>query len=264
MTELRKNNQTSKIQPNPSSKPRNSSDTQRKKNYSSNTTSQSINKNLSKPRHSTLGDKSRTQVRSLSFKNTKSGTGSNFGRQGNVPMSERKNRFGVNFKGSNRRFGNKKSQDRKPRRQSKEVINEFDTNIIEVKRVTRVTKGGKKMRFSALVVVGDKNGRAGFAIRKGNDFQDAVAKATRKAKKSLIQVHINQNYSLSFPVYHKYKSVELMLKPADSGTGLIAGGFVRNVLELIGIQNVYSKIVRSRNKFTGVRTVFEALKTHSI
>jgi|GEM_PF-161123 len=264
MTEPKKNNQTSKPQSSPNLKSSNSSNIQGKKTYFSNTTSQSINKNSFKPRYSGSRDESKSQVRSFGSKNTRGRASNNFGRQNSRFTGERKNRFGTKSKGGNRRFGDKKNQDRKARRQSKEVVSEFDTNIIEVKRVTRVTKGGKKMRFSALVVVGDKNGRAGFAIKKGNDFQDAVAKATRKAKKSLIQVHINQNHSLSFPVYHKYKSVELMLKPADSGTGLIAGGFVRNVLELVGVQNIYSKIVRSRNKFTGVRTVFEALKTHAI
>jgi small subunit ribosomal protein S5 len=118
------------------------------------------------------------------------------------------------------------------------------------------------MRFSALVVVGDKKGKVGFGIKKGLDFQDAVAKATKKAKENMIKVKLNDQHSLDFPSKTKFKAVEILLKPATQGTGVIAGGFVRPVLELAGVNNIYSKIFRSRNKFSGVQAVFKALETY--
>lgn len=140
---------------------------------------------------------------------------------------------------------------------------DFESKVIEVRRVTRVVKGGKRMRFSALVVVGDKKGRIGIGLKKGADYQDSVAKATRKAKNSLISVDINDAGTLGFTSYTKHKSCEIFLKPARSGTGLIAGGFVRPVLELAGVRNVYSKITRSRNKIAGTQAVFHALEKYT-
>ena len=118
------------------------------------------------------------------------------------------------------------------------------------------------MRFSALVVVGDKNGKVGYALCKGLDYQDAVNKAAKKAKDSLISIKITAEGSLDFPVHSKYNASIIYLKPAQTGTGLIAGGFLRPVLELAGIQNVYSKIIGSNNKIVGIQSVFEALKNY--
>jgi small subunit ribosomal protein S5 len=135
--------------------------------------------------------------------------------------------------------------------------------IITVKRVTRVVKGGKRMRFAAMVVVGDKAGRVGFGLKKGLDYQDAVNKAIKQAEKRLIKVSLNENRSVSFPVFLKFKSVKIFLKPAPVGTGLIAGGFLRPVLELAGIENVYSKLIGSRDKIAGVQAAFKALARYS-
>jgi small subunit ribosomal protein S5 len=140
---------------------------------------------------------------------------------------------------------------------------ELESKIIEVRRVTRVVKGGKRMRFSALVVVGDREGKVGYGLKKGLDFQDAVAKATKSANQSLIKVKLDDHKSLAFVTDTKYKSCEIFLKTASSGTGLIAGGFIRPVLELAGVENIYSKINRSRNKIVGVQTVIKALEKYS-
>ena len=148
------------------------------------------------------------------------------------------------------------------RDQRQDQVEEMESAVIEVRRVTRVVKGGKRMRFSALVVVGDREGRVGMGLKKGADFQDAVSKATKQAQGSCIKVKMNDDKSISFVSNNKFKSCEVFLKPAKAGTGLIAGGFVRPVLELAGIQNVYSKINRSRNKIVGVRCVIEALKQY--
>ncbi len=139
---------------------------------------------------------------------------------------------------------------------------ELFTEVITVKRVTRVVKGGKRMRFAALVVVGDKKGTIGFANRKGMDFQDAVAKATKKAKENMIKIKLNENFSLPFSTITKFKAAKILLKPANKGTSLIAGGFVRPVLQLAGIQNIYSKIQGSNNKVVGVEAVINALKNY--
>lgn len=174
-----------------------------------------------------------------------------------IRPSEKK--FSSSPRGAN---GNQKRTSRDGRRQRDDSNSDLDSQVILVRRVTRVVKGGKRMRFSALVVVGDKAGRVGFGLKKGLDFQDAVAKATKKANDTLIKISIDDQGSISFPIKQKFKSAQVMLKPAKTGTGLIAGGFIRPVLELAGVKNIYSKIISSRNKVVGVQAVFEALKNY--
>ncbi|MFA6424541.1 MAG: 30S ribosomal protein S5 [Candidatus Magasanikbacteria bacterium] len=137
---------------------------------------------------------------------------------------------------------------------------EFDSNILDLARVTRVTEGGKHMSFRALVVVGDRKGRVGFGVEKGKDVQIGVDKATRQAKKNLITVPI-VNETIPHPVYMKFKAAKIMLKPAPRGSGIIAGGAVRVVLDLAGVPNVSSKIIgKTKNKITIIKATFEALK----
>jgi len=160
--------------------------------------------------------------------------------------------------GGRGRFGRRgDKRERKPR---EDQFADFESEVIQIRRITRVVKGGKRMRFSALVVVGDKKGKVGFGLEKGLDFQDAVAKATRQAKKNIIRLNITDAKSIAFPIDLKYKSSKIMLKPADTGTGLIAGGFVRPILTLAGFENIYSKIIGSANKVVGVQSVFQALE----
>ena len=137
---------------------------------------------------------------------------------------------------------------------------EFDSNILDLARVTRVTEGGKQMSFRALVVIGDRKGRVGFGLEKGKDVQIAVDKSTRQAKKNLIKVNL-VNETIPHMIYSKFKAAKVMLKPAPKGSGIIAGGAVRVVLELAGVANVSSKIVgKTKNKVTIVKATFEALK----
>jgi small subunit ribosomal protein S5 len=136
----------------------------------------------------------------------------------------------------------------------------MESQLIEVKRVTRVVKGGKRMRFAALVVIGDRKGQVGMGFMKGMDFQDAVAKATRKAKDNIIKINITEDGSISFPIEHKFKAAIIFMKPATKGTGLIAGGYLRPVLELVGLENVYTKIIGSNNKISGVQAAIQALQ----
>jgi small subunit ribosomal protein S5 len=167
-----------------------------------------------------------------------------------------------NDRGANQRGGFKKKPrfDKKPRDEEQD---KFEVKVLQVRRVTRVVKGGKRMRFSALVVVGDKQGKVGYGLEKGLDYQESVMKATRKAKESLITINISENGTVAYPAISKFKSSSIMLKPALAGTGLISGGFVRPVLELVGIKNIYSKIIGTNNKITGVKSVFKALEHYS-
>lgn len=168
-------------------------------------------------------------------------------------------RFGGGF-GNKPKFGSNGKRDFKKTPDKTEL--DMFAEVITVRRVTRVVKGGKRMRFAALVVVGDKKGLVGFANKKGMDYQDAVAKATKKAKENLIKINLTEDHSLSFSTVTKFKSARVLLKPAKAGTSLIAGGYVRPVLELVGIKNVYSKILGSNNKVVGVEAVINALKNY--
>ncbi len=144
---------------------------------------------------------------------------------------------------------------RGPRRDR--VEDEFDQRVVELARVTRVMAGGKRMRFRALVVLGNKKGRVGVGLAKGADVSLAVEKAATKARKGLLQVPIT-NGTLPHEITVKYKSARVMLKPARPGTGIIAGGPVRVVLEMAGVPNVVSKILGSPNKINNIRAVFKA------
>ncbi len=144
------------------------------------------------------------------------------------------------------------------RSQGDNAKKEFDQKIVEIKRVTRVVAGGKRMRFRALVVIGDKKGRVGVGIRKGTDVSEAVNKAVNAAKKSLIQVNLVNN-SIPHEIKFKYKSSVIFLKPAMPGTGVIAGGSIRQVLDLVGVKNVLSKMLGSSNKVNNVMATYTAL-----
>lgn len=142
----------------------------------------------------------------------------------------------------------------------REVIKkEFQTKVVEIKRVTRVVAGGKRMRFRALVVSGDRKGRVGVGLKKGADVAEAVAKASNEAKKNLISVSI-VNDTIPHVVRLKYKAAQVLLKPAPPGSGIIAGGPVRAVIDLAGIKNISSKMLGSNNKVSNVRATYEALK----
>ncbi|MBI4049717.1 MAG: 30S ribosomal protein S5 [Candidatus Doudnabacteria bacterium] len=143
-------------------------------------------------------------------------------------------------------------------RQFEAVKRDFDQKVVEVKRVTRVVAGGKRMRFRALVVVGDRKGRVGVGLRKGTDVAEAVNKAVNAARKSMVTVNI-----VSGTVPHeaklKYKSSVVFLKPAMPGTGIIAGGAIRQVLDLAGVKNILSKMLGSANKVNNAMATYLAL-----
>jgi len=142
--------------------------------------------------------------------------------------------------------------------QRTEEPKEFEEVVINIDRVSRVVKGGRRFRFKALVVVGDGKKRVGVGVSKGADVQAAVTKATSVAKKSLIEVPIF-NSTIPHDVYAKVGGAKVLLKPAAPGTGIIAGGTVRAILNVTGIHNVLSKSLGSTNKVNAAYATLKAL-----
>ncbi len=136
---------------------------------------------------------------------------------------------------------------------------DYEEKNIEVARVTRVTKGGKRMRFRVLTVIGNRKGRAGYGLAKGVDVAGGTAKATTQARKALFTVPLVKG-TIPHMVSAKFGAAHVLLKPAPEGTGIKAGGAVRIVLELAGVPNVVSKILGSGNKTNNVKATFEALR----
>jgi len=138
---------------------------------------------------------------------------------------------------------------------------EFDQQILDLARVTRVTKGGKSLSFRICVVLGNHKGKVGFGVAKGKDVQIGVDKAVRQAKKNMITVPMVDD-TVPHPIKVKYKASTVFLKPAPKGSGVIAGGPVRALLELAGVPNVSAKIIgKTKNKISVVKAVFKALQS---
>lgn len=137
---------------------------------------------------------------------------------------------------------------------------EFEQEIIDISRVTRVVAGGKRMRFRTCVVIGDKKGRVAYGIAKGGDVSLSVAKAVAAAKKRLITVPLKDG-TIPHQMQLKFGAAQILIKPAPSGTGLIAGGPLRPLFELAGIQNIVSKMQGSRNKINNVKAAYLGLKS---
>ena len=131
--------------------------------------------------------------------------------------------------------------------------------VVTLKRVTKVVKGGRTFRFTALVVVGDENGHVGVGLGKATEIPDAIRKGKEDAMKNLIYVERNENSSIYHEIYGKFGSSSVLLKPAPEGTGIIAGGPARAVIELAGIKNIRTKSLGSRNKKNVVCATLEGL-----
>jgi small subunit ribosomal protein S5 len=135
---------------------------------------------------------------------------------------------------------------------------DFQEAIVKIGRVTKVVKGGRRFRFTALVVVGDKNGTVGFGTGKAKEVPDAIKKALDDAFKSLVKVSIHGT-TIAHDIEHKYNASKILLKPASEGTGLIAGGAARPVLELSGVKDIIAKSLGSNNPNNLVQATVEAL-----
>ena len=138
--------------------------------------------------------------------------------------------------------------------------NELKEKVVAISRVAKVVKGGRNFRFSAVVVVGDENGHVGVGNGKAAEVPDAIKKAIQEAKKNLIEVPI-VNTTVPHEFIGKFGSANVLLKPADVGTGLIAGGSVRPVLELAGYQNIRTKVIGTNNPRNVVYATIEGLKS---
>ena len=137
---------------------------------------------------------------------------------------------------------------------------DFEEAIVNIGRVTKVVKGGRRFRFTALVVIGDKNGTIGYGTGKAKEVPDAIKKAVDEAFKNLTTVSI-KGTTIAHDIEKKFNASRVILKPASEGTGVIAGGAVRPVLELAGIQDILTKSIGSNNPGTLVRATVEALSS---
>lgn len=140
-----------------------------------------------------------------------------------------------------------------------EANKEFEEKIIQINRVSKKTKGGNQIGFSILMVVGDKKGRVGVGLGKAPDVLSSIKKAVRRAKKNMFNVTM-KGTTIPYDVRVKFGAAEIMLKPAREGSGVIAGGAVRAVMEAAGITNVSSKVLGTRNQATNVYCAIKALK----
>lgn len=135
----------------------------------------------------------------------------------------------------------------------------YEEKVVKISRVSKTVKGGKRVRFTALVVIGDGKGKYGYGLGKSGEVPDAIKKALAAAKRNLFKMTIAKGDTITHAVMGHFGATQVFLKPAPAGTGLVAGGAVRAILELAGIKNVYSKIYGSRTQNNVVKATVDAL-----
>jgi len=145
-------------------------------------------------------------------------------------------------------------------RNKKEIKSEFDSKLLSLDRVTRVTGGGKKLRFRACMILGNKKGKIGLGVAKGKDVSQAMEKAEKDAKKNMIEIPFIED-SIPHEIQAKFEASVVLLRPQKKGKGIIAGGPVRVICNLAGIKNISSKIIsRSKNKINNAKATMKALE----
>ena len=135
----------------------------------------------------------------------------------------------------------------------------FEEKVLEISRVSRTVKGGKRISFRALVIIGDRDGKVSYATGKATDVSMAIRKASEKARKDLKKIQINEKGTTNKEVYLKVGSAKILIKPAPEGTSIIAGGVVRAVCELAGVKNLVTKSFGTNNKINVARATIDAL-----
>ena len=158
------------------------------------------------------------------------------------------------------REGQQRDEKRGRGRDREERDNEFIDKLVHINRVAKVVKGGRRFGFAALVVVGDQKGRVGYGHGKAREVPEAIRKATDEAKKSLVRIPLKDGRTLHHEVRGHHGAGKVLVRPAQAGTGIIAGGPMRAVFETMGVQDVVAKSVGSNNPHNMVKATFDALK----
>jgi len=160
-------------------------------------------------------------------------------------------------------FSGKNTFKKKPFRGKKREKPEFDQKVIDIARVTRVVKGGKRFSFRTVVVIGDRKGKVGVGVSKGPDMKSSTEKSYADAKKNMIKLSFTGN-TIPYMIDQKLGSSKIILKPASKGNGVVAGGAVRTVISLAGIKDISGKMLGAKSKLNNARATIEALKQFSV
>lgn len=172
--------------------------------------------------------------------------------EGNAEVSNKANEGKKEFA----RRGNKRSAQAPVRKREESP---YEDRVVKVKRISKTVKGGRRMRFSALIVCGDKKGTYGFGTGKSAEVPEAIKKASDRAKTNLMKLPMVEGDTIPHTVVGHFGATQVFLKPAKEGTGIIAGGAVRVILELAGIRNIYSKVYGRRTPINAIRAVIDGL-----
>jgi len=143
----------------------------------------------------------------------------------------------------------------------KDVSRKWKKQVVNIRRVTKVVKGGKKLQFAAIVVIGNENGYVGLGLGKANDVSDAVRKASNNGKRHIVNVPLTSINSIPHLVEGHFGAAQVLIKPASAGSGVIAGGSVRIILELVGLKNVMAKQLGCNNLLNNARATIAALES---
>lgn len=154
-------------------------------------------------------------------------------------------------------------ENRRGRREDREETPEFADRLVAINRVSKTVKGGKRFGFAALVVVGDQRGRVGFGKGKAKEVPEAIRKATEQAKRSLIRVPLREGRTLHHDIEGRHGAGKVVMRTAVPGTGIIAGGPMRAVFEMLGVQDVVAKSLGSQNPYNMIRATLDGLKNNN-